>query len=87
MSVEASLRRLQNNFSGFVAPSTPLGDINALKVQIELRRRALQDIALIRGQLGTFREKKVARRRIQNRRAGRSPLVERYRAGPIRWQA
>jgi hypothetical protein len=87
-TVEASLRRLQNNFSGFVATSTLLRDANALRIQIELRRRALQDIALIRSRLGTFLryDKKLARRRSRTRRAGRSRLAETFRAGRVRWQ-
>lgn len=87
--VEASLRRLQDNFSGFVAASTPLRDVNALKTQIELRRRALQDIAVIRSRLGTFlrREKKLARRRrLRRRRIGRMRLAETLRAGRVRFQ-
>lgn len=87
-SVEASLRRLQANFSGFIAASTPLRDVNALKDQIELRRRALQDIAVIRCRLGTFlrREKKLARRRLRIRRIGRIRLAETFRAGRVRFQ-
>ncbi len=87
-TVEASLRRLQNNFSGFVAPSAPLRDVNSLRAQIELRSRALQDIALIRNRLGTFlrREKKLARRRLRRRSVGRSRLAEILRAGRVRCQ-
>ena len=87
-TVEASLRRLQTNFSGFVATSIPLRDPNDLRVQIELRRRALQDIALIRNRLGTFLrcEKKLARRRLRRRRVGRSRLAETFRAGRVRCQ-
>jgi hypothetical protein len=87
-TVEASLRRLQNNFSGFIATSIPLRDVNALRLQIELRHRALQDIALIRNRLGTFlrREKKLARRSLRRRRFGRSRLAETFRAGRVRSQ-
>jgi len=85
-TVEASLRRLQNNFSGFVEASTLLRDAKALRAQIELRRRALKDIALIQSRLGTFlrRGKKLARRRLQRRRTGRSRLAETFRAGRVR---
>jgi hypothetical protein len=65
--VEASLRRLQNSFSDFVAPATPFRDVDAIKAQIELRRRALRDIELIRIRLGTFigRKKKAPNRRLR----------------------
>ena len=87
-TVEASLRRLQDNLSDFVATSIPLRDANALRAQIELRRRALQDIALIQNRLGTFLrcEKKLARRRLQRRRLGRTRLAETLRAGYVRCQ-
>jgi hypothetical protein len=85
-SVEASLRRLQNSFSGFLATSNPLQDVSALKAQIELRERVLQDIALIRSRLATFlrSDKELARRRLRTRRAGRARLAESYRAGRVR---
>jgi hypothetical protein len=88
-SVEASLRRLQDNFNGFVpASATSLRDVSALKAQIELRRRALRDIAIIRSRLGTFlrAEKKLARRRLRRRRVGRTQLAETFRAGRVRHQ-
>jgi hypothetical protein len=85
-SVETSLRRLQNNFGSFLATSNSLQDINALKAQIELRQRALQDIALIRNRLATFlrSEKKLTRRRLRARRAGRSRLAGTFRLGHLR---
>lgn len=84
--VEASLRRLQNNVSGFLAPSTPLRDVNALKAQIELRRRALRDIELIRGRLGTHLrcEKKPPGRRLRSRAIGRPPSRGSTSCGRIR---
>jgi hypothetical protein len=87
-TVEASLRRLQNNFTDFVETSALLRDAKTLKAQIELRRRALQDIALIRSRLGTFLRcgKKLARRRLQRRRTGRARLAETLRAGRVRCQ-
>jgi hypothetical protein len=87
ISVETSLRRLQNNFSGLVPRFTSLRDVSALKEQIELRCRVLQDIAVIRNRLGTFlrRDKKLARRRSRSR-VGRTRLAETFRAGRIRCQ-
>jgi hypothetical protein len=91
-NVEASLRRLQNNLSRFVEASALLRDVKALRIQIELRRQALQDIALIQGRLGTFLHcgEKLARRRLQSRlprrRTGRSRLAGTLRAGPVRCQ-
>jgi len=87
-TVEASLRRLQDNFSGFVEASALLGDAKVLRAQIELRRRVLQDIALIQSRLGTYMRggKKLARRRMQRRRTGRSRLAETFRAGRVRCQ-
>ena len=82
-TVEVSLRRLHANLSGFAETSVLLRDANALRTQIELRRQVLQDIALIQSRLGTFlrRGKKLARRRSQRRRTGRSRLAETFRAG------
>jgi hypothetical protein len=86
-TVEASLRRLQNNFSRFVE-TTALRDAKALKAQIELRRRALQDIAHIQRRLGSFlhSDRKLARRTLQRRRTGRSRLIEAFRARRVRCQ-
>ena len=81
-TVEASLRRLQNNFSGFEETTVLLRDAKALKAQIELRRLALQDIALIQSRRGTLlrRGKKLARRRLKRKCTSRSRLVETFRA-------
>lgn len=87
-TVEVSLRRLQHNFSGFVETSALLRDAKALRVQIELRRRALQDIALIQRRLGSFLRcgKKPASGRLQRTRTSRSRLAETFRAGRVRCQ-
>jgi hypothetical protein len=86
-TVEVSLRRLQHNFSGFVETSALLRDAKALRIQIELRRRALQDIALIQRRLGSFlRGKKPASGRLQRTRTSRSRLAETFRAGRVRCQ-
>ena len=66
--------RLQSNVSRFVLPSAAMRNVHALKVQIELRRRALKDIEAIRCRLRPFmrRENKRLHRRLYNRRVGRS---------------
>lgn len=71
--IESPLCRLQNNVSRFVIPSAALRDIRTLKVQIELRRRALRDIEVIRCRLRPFIncEGERSRRRPRNRGAGR----------------
>ena len=52
--VGSSLRRLQDTVSRFVVPSAALRDVRTLKAQIELRRRALRDIEVIRCRLRPF---------------------------------
>ncbi len=49
--IEYPLGRLQDRSAGFIVPSAALSDIQALKAQIELRRRALRDIEVIRSRL------------------------------------
>lgn len=49
--IEYPLERLQDSISRFVVPSAELSDIQALRAQIELRRRALMDIQVIRTRL------------------------------------
>lgn len=49
--VEHPLERLQNSICRFIAPSAVMVDIQALSTQIELRRRALKDIEIIRCRL------------------------------------
>jgi hypothetical protein len=75
--VESSLRRLRNSVSRFVVPSAALPDIRSLKAQIELRRRALMDIEVIRFRLrpsARFPSKRL-RRRLRSRRGRRSRLA------------
>ena len=49
--IEYPLERLQDSVSRFIVPSAALSDIQALRSQIELRRRALRDIEVIRSRL------------------------------------
>jgi hypothetical protein len=80
--VETSLRRLQGSLKGFVAPSTPLRDVDELRAQIELRRRALRDIEIIRNRLvGTILRcgRKGLSRRLRGGVVGRPRLRTAYR--------
>ena len=52
--VESTLCRLQPCFGEFIEPSTMPWDVDALKAQIELRKRALAEIELIRRRLRLF---------------------------------
>lgn len=52
--IELPLSRLQNAVRLFVGPSGELSDADAITVQIELRRRALRDIEVIRCRLRPF---------------------------------
>jgi hypothetical protein len=72
--IESSLCRLQQSVSGFVGPAAELSDVCAIKVQIELRQRALRDIEVIRWRLRPFMraDGKRLHRRLQGRRGGRS---------------
>jgi hypothetical protein len=85
--IESSLSRLQLSVGGFVAPSAAVRDVHALKAQIELRRRALRDIEVIRCRLKPFLpcKRKMARRKLRQRRVSRSRLVNSYHAGNARW--
>jgi hypothetical protein len=78
-----SLCRLQDSVSRFVGPSAALRNVRTLKVQIELRRRALRDIEVIRCRLRPFMrcESKRLRRRLRSRRGNRSNLANSCRAG------
>lgn len=49
--IEYPLERLQDSISRFIVPAAALSDIQALRAQIELRRRALRDIEIIRYRL------------------------------------
>jgi hypothetical protein len=80
--VETSLRRLQGSLRGFVAPSTAFRDVDELRAQIELRRRALRDIEIIRNRLfGTILrcESKSPNRRLRGGGVGRPRLRTAYR--------
>jgi hypothetical protein len=81
--VGSSLCRLQDCINRFVVPSAALRDVRALKAQIELRRRALRDIEVIRCRLQPFMrsENKRRRRRLRNRRRGRSSLADSFHPG------
>jgi hypothetical protein len=84
--IESPLCRLQSNVSRFFLPSATMRNVHALKVQIELRRRALKDIEAIRRRLRPFMrcrcrlrpfmrcENKRPHRRLYSRRVGRSRL-------------
>jgi hypothetical protein len=49
--IESSLCHLRLSVGGFVVPSAAMRDVDALKAQIELRRRALREIEIIRCRL------------------------------------
>jgi hypothetical protein len=85
--IESSLCHLRLSVGGFVVPSAAMRDVDALKAQIELRRRALRDIEVIRSRLKPFLrcKRKMAHRRLRQRRVGRSRLVNQYGAGNARW--
>jgi hypothetical protein len=76
--IESSLCRLQVSVGGFVVPSAAMRDVHALKAQIELRRRALRDIEIIRCRLRPFMQckKRMLRRKLRNSRVSRSRLVD-----------
>jgi hypothetical protein len=75
--IGSSLCRLQDSVSRFVVPSAAMRDVRALKAQIELRRRALRDIEVIRCRLRPFKrcESERLRRRLR-RRGNRSSLAD-----------
>jgi hypothetical protein len=87
--VESSLRRLQLSIDGFAISSATFQDVGALKAQIELRSRALRDIAFIHSRLGSLihRKKGLQRRRRRNSLLGRSRLVQSSRGGRARYPA
>jgi hypothetical protein len=66
MLIEYALGRLENSISQLILPSAASSDVQALKVQIELRRRALRDIEIIQARLRLSKgggTKSVSRRR------------------------
>jgi hypothetical protein len=81
--VESSLCRLQDSVSRLVVPSAALRDVRTLKAQIELRRRALRDIEVIRCRLRPFMrcDTKRLRGRLRTRREGWSNLAGSLGAG------
>jgi hypothetical protein len=82
--VESSLCRLQDSVSCFVVPSAALRDVRTLEAQIELRRRALRDIEVIRRRLRPFMRCESKRlRRLRNRRGSRSSLADSFHAGRV----
>jgi hypothetical protein len=68
--IESSLRRLKDSVNHFVIPSVALRNVRVLEAQIEFRRQALKEIAVIRCQLRPFmrRESGSLQRRHRNRR-------------------
>lgn len=70
--VEYPLERLQSSISRFIVPSAAFPDAQAMKAQIELRRRALRDIEIIstRLRLSKGPTTKSVPRRKKGRRAG-----------------
>jgi hypothetical protein len=80
MLIEYALGRLQNSISRFVVPSAALSDIQALKVQIELRRRALKDIEIIHARLRLSKGPIV--KTVQRRTAGSRLSRPYFRKGP-----
>ena len=85
--IESSLCHLRLSVGGFVVPSAAVRDVDALQAQIELRRRALRDIEIIRCRLRPFMrcKKKMLRRRLPRTHVSRSRLVDLYRDGSARW--
>jgi hypothetical protein len=79
--IEISLGRLQEDVKCFLAPSAALCDVSALRAQIELRQRALADIAIIRRRLRPFMASKNPRQRSKSieRRVRRSRVSYRGR--------
>lgn len=68
--IESSLHRLKYNVNHFVIPSAALRNIRTLEAQIEFRRQALKEIAVIRSQLRPFMlcESRSSERRRRSRR-------------------
>jgi hypothetical protein len=69
LGVEASLLRLRERVSHFVLPSIALQNVHLLGAQIEVRRQALREIQVIRGQLRPF--KRLESKRFERRRLAR----------------
>jgi hypothetical protein len=82
--IESSLCHLRLSVGGFVVPSAAMRDVDALKAQIELRRRALREIEIIRCRLRPCK-KKMLRRRLHRTHISRSRLVDSYRDCSARW--
>ena len=83
--IGSSLWRLHDSVGRFVVPSAASRDVRTLKAQIELRRRALRDIEVIRRRLRPFMrcESKRLCRRVPCRRGNRSSLANSFRARRI----
>jgi hypothetical protein len=83
--IESSLCRLQANVNRFVVPSAVTRDVRSLKAQIELRRRVLKDIEVIRCRLRPFMrcESKRLHRRLLSRRGNRSSLADSFHPGRV----
>lgn len=80
--IEYPLERLQDSVRRFVVPSTALSDIQALRLQIELRRRALRDIEVIRSRLRLWDGRRAVGLPGQ-RKSGRQSLKSRLRRGRL----
>lgn len=81
--IEYPLERLQNSISRFIGPSA-LSDIPALESQIELRRRALRDIEVIRFRLrlwdGRATLRTSRRGKVGSARGAHLPMLRRGRS-------
>jgi hypothetical protein len=78
--IEYPLERLQDSVRRFVVPSIAVTDIQALRLQIELRRRALKDIEVISSRLRLW-DSRTAVRAPERRKSGRPSLRCRLRRG------
>lgn len=80
--IEYPLERLQDSVRQFVIPATALSDIQPLRLQIELRRRALRDIEIIRSRLRLW-DGRTAVKLPGRRKRGRQSLKCRLRRGRL----
>lgn len=82
--IELPLDRLQDSVSRFIVPSATFPDIQALMAQIELRRRALRDIEVIRSRLRVWDDRTVLRMpRRRKRGPARQASFLRLRRGKL----
>lgn len=82
--IEFPLERLQDSISRFVVPSAELSDIQALRAQIGLRRRAVMDIEVIRTRLRLLDGRTAIRLRGRRKSGpGRKASLSRLRPGGL----